>query len=1311
MTVEQKPNSQFIVLKNIANSVVSLLGAMVLAFITSWLLARVLGDSTYGQYVFIFNTFGLILSFADLGLPQIAAREIARSQETAGHYMQTAVFLRLIATFFTLIAAVLMLLSLDELDGQELLALVVVFTTVITSFSDLLRSAFLAFERMEFDLITRVAERGITLILMVGLAAAGLTLENAIWGLLAGSVIGMGITLVFLWRLVPPQGLRFNRDLAGLMLRAGIPMGGSILLVSFYSRYDVLILGILRPSQEVAWFSVAYSFILILVSLSFAASSALLPTFSRRQVVEVSLVTEALRYSLIIGLTVAAFIFIGAEPLVLTIYGESYAPAADALRLLGFTLIFIFPNHLMLNLMLSRNQQNTVLRANLLSGILLLILDPALILVFGVQGAVLANIAVEITIFCLYFYMIGQTVGRMSLLPIARTCAVGGAAIAVYFLTPDPEFLRILSSGLVYVAALFIFRCIGPEDFARLQRLLPADHRLRRIAPIVLLPVLIVSSLLLTFTSAQAQEEEAETYSTLPVTLLGPGDVIRVYDDGSGEPDFNNDTWVFDVGNDDLPQLVIRFSSYPKIRVAQIYTDHNRDGNVDILTEGNQVRVVEAGSDLPVMRVIVNGDWLLPDGKLNWNLRFQTDGAFLYDDNADIPPSIELLNIITESWASYLRLDGVPDMEYEFHDTNQDGIPEYYLWRLLIDTPPDLNVTRARVWSNVGQYVPVQPSEFHLWPLLMSKAAGLQLAAEGTSYFDTPPFIQVDWETANVTPPLFHGYPIEHGFHVHNFEPFEKSRVNYANFEIAQAYYDLAADRDGRPELHIRHRYFDAWDRKAWHLPSPINELKFSWNQFNAEDLSWDFSLGLAGRHQVTEETVFPDFSYLSVPYEQLPQWVTSRNWDISTLIAAETFRYPSSEGIYEWAPVEAVPPLDQEQLNAPGADLTDFRNSLLSRMLSGQDYTVDIPATFDSLFTGMRGEISYTSSHAPYVYLSPIDQKLHLSFADYSIWNFDAGEQQRIYNLNGDETLDQWIYFQGGDVLHQLIHADPYLIYAGEGEVLLKQADVEAMVFQALPPTTHDEWLTFQNRLQASAASLTQGNYRQMLEQFSGEVQRFEDASLSEVRAFDEGIRFVLDVQQHPQHGLEPGRYVVTVQDDTLSFLPLTPPALIVSVETQAIREHTTAQLHVSVRNDGLQDAHNALIELYACPSSHADPHQADQAVLVHTETMDVNAGMETIFKPVWTPKGPGEWQLVAHVTLDAEWDGEEWISDNQPVQMTAGSVRVEAIPAPEINLLLSLNQELPLNGIPVLVIMGCLAISSSALFVLIAKNVGRNV
>ncbi|MFN8377226.1 MAG: VCBS repeat-containing protein [Anaerolineae bacterium] len=784
----------------------------------------------------------------------------------------------------------------------------------------------------------------------------------------------------------------------------------------------------------------------------------------------------------------------------------------------------------------------------------------------------------------------------------------------------------------------------------------------------------------------------------LSVRLLSDADTIRVYDrdgdmiatdDWRAAVDQDSDIWLFDVGNDGFAQLVIAFSNANGELRADVYSDLNKDGNVDTEIVDGQVNVVEAGVVYPVVSATVRGDWRMPDGRLNWNVQFTTDGGFLFD-NPDLPAGIETLNLIRDFWLPYLTYDAQPDMEFNFHDEDHNGIPEYMLWRLFSETPPTSGALRARVWSNVGQSIPAQPSADSLWPLLAFKG---EAVSGGPSYFDTPPYLEMDWSTGTLTPPLFQGYPIETGFHVHNFAPFELGKTNYANFEVSQAYYDLAEDHDGLPELHIRHRYFGSNDPMAWDVRTPISEIRYSWNQTNAPDLGWDYALGLANRQPVTAVTNFPDFSYNEVPYDQLPEWVLNSNWDISTLIAPEASRYLSTEGIYEWGPVETGGKLEVPVADPFLAANVDLTNSLMSRYLAGEEVYVDVRGTFnEDLPTGLRGEVRYTSAGQPMVYLSPLDQKLHLLHADFGIWNIDDDTLLRTENLNGDAYLDQWTIERGGQQVSRLIQAPNYLILEDGSGLTIKQVDVASATFETTPPATHAEWSALGEQLPTADEAVSLLDLRAIFDRYDGEAWSIPSATSSNIRLTETGAQFTL------QTSLVDGgsdTYVI-LNGGTPRFEAREAPHLQVEFSSELPLESdpTTlraATIGATVTNLGEQDIHDVPLTLWAAlPDSLAIQAAVEPITLISDEQRQVWF--------TWTPPEAGDWSL----SLTA---GESSPVESALSVLGTASMRVSPVTEPTVDDFLSLDGEHPFDGRLILLFVGALAVSVLALAVLVLR------
>ncbi len=479
---QTEPVSTLKILKNVSSSLVSLMGALVLGFAVSWLLARSLGDTVYGQYIFLLGIAGILTAFADLGLSQVNTREVARDKAHAGRHAMTSVGLRMTANGVILLVSLVLLWFDEDVRSHEVLAMVVIITMMIMLLSDLLRSTFNGFERLELDLVTRISERAVTLIIIILLAVGGISLDAAVAGIFVGAVIGLIITVVTLVRIPQIRPLTLNvRDFPALF-KAGLPIGGSILVVSFYSRYDVLVLGVLRTPSEVAWFSVAYSLVQILVSLSFAASSTLFPVFSRlahsgQYAHHQQLFREVLRYTLVIAFATAGVTFVMAAPVISLLYAPSYAPATQALHILSLALIFMFPVHLMINVLFSLNRQRWVLMTHLVSGVMLLFLDPILINWQGVEGAAIANVFIEGTIFVICLVLITRLLGPIAVGTFLRPLGAAASAAAVYVLWPLPDLPRALVAVAVYSFGLIALKAVTAADIQRFRTALAGRLR------------------------------------------------------------------------------------------------------------------------------------------------------------------------------------------------------------------------------------------------------------------------------------------------------------------------------------------------------------------------------------------------------------------------------------------------------------------------------------------------------------------------------------------------------------------------------------------------------------------------------------------------------------------------------------------------------------------------------------------------------------------------------------------------------------------------------------------------------------------
>lgn len=793
-------------------------------------------------------------------------------------------------------------------------------------------------------------------------------------------------------------------------------------------------------------------------------------------------------------------------------------------------------------------------------------------------------------------------------------------------------------------------------------------------------------------------------------------DRVAIYDGGSdmwrGErwqdvADFRNDTWLFDTGADNDADLIIRFLKNGDGLRADIYYDVNQDGQLEVTRSGTALVINE--TRYPPISVFTETDWYLPDGRVNWNVTFQTDGRWF--DNGLWDQLYQSIKV--------LKLDGIPDARLQFVDANTDGIPEYGVGTVLTDFPFDFSVPRAMAYENIIGTIPRQPQAALFWPFLASGTESTRgmhpreipdYDLVRVRYFDVVPRIGMDWWNTRRPGVYIPGYPIEEGFHLNGNRGMVPDQINYMNFELIQAYYDLARDRDHNPELHIRHRYFERHDPGAWDLPADLNEIRWSWNQTNAPGLVWDYKIGLAGRQTITDVTTVGEYAYYAVPWEEIPEWVMNQSWDIATFISIEGEPFLSSEGVYDWGPVERA--FEQDP-------------TILSRYLSGQLVINHLANVFTDISVGMRGEFADYINDAPYLYFSPLDAELHLVGAQGCLYQVSETDQIKCFNDDGDDYLDRWQYSREGTLVREMARLENFILYSGEDGFAIRRAeDYPQEVFRTLPPANHQEWQTLGRRLEEHAATFEPGDYRAMLERIPGDLLEVHNGTLSHFRSMDNGFSFNMSLREDYQvvagapfltvAGLPAGDYRVEYVNGAFTMRLITPAQLSASVEIRQKEPEvffTDVRLEVdlTIANHGLTDATDYTLEVFAIP----DGGTSRDRVWLTVETVTVFADDSVTYHYEWTPARAGTWRVYAYITqrdvdevIQQLLSGEEAVPSEWLIEVSDGYELASVQPVDRLQFL-TLDGAVPLGGLPVILLWLAIGISGLSLFGLIISHI----
>jgi len=377
--------------------------------------ARYLGVAGFGILSFALAFTGIFGIFSDLGLQQLAIREIARDRSLARKYLGNVAGMKiiLVTITFSLIALTINLLGYPEetIRVVYLIALNIIFT----AFTGMFNSIFQAFEKMEFVSVGRILN-------------SVLLLSGALFAINQGfSVVGFAslyflvsvIVLVYsfivcVWKFVL---LEMEVDLGfwKLTIKEALPFGLSGIFVAIYFWIDSVMLSLMKGDEVVGWYNAAYRLVYVLLFIPAAYFSSIYPIMSRfYKTSEDSLrfsYKKSLKYIMIVAYPIVICVTFFAPKIILLIFQEEFIPSIPALQILVWAVFFSFLAHATVYTLNSINRQIIYTKITFLAMVLNVALNLVFIPIFSFIGASFTTLFAEFLGFSLMFYYLKRYFG------------------------------------------------------------------------------------------------------------------------------------------------------------------------------------------------------------------------------------------------------------------------------------------------------------------------------------------------------------------------------------------------------------------------------------------------------------------------------------------------------------------------------------------------------------------------------------------------------------------------------------------------------------------------------------------------------------------------------------------------------------------------------------------------------------------------------------------------------------------------------------------------------------------------------------
>jgi O-antigen/teichoic acid export membrane protein len=444
-----------------------------LALASVLILIRHLHQAGLGRFQDVVNLSALATVFLDAGFNTLFQREAARRPAMLSDYLSRLVTGRL--GFAVLALAVLT--GFLGVSGRLQYLLPAYAMMVLASYSNLLRGALYAVQRLRFEALAIVLES----LVLVALVLWGVASHQGVTYFLWAYAASYGFSVAYFAAVLTVRRIariRWRLDPVFLMswLVQGLPFAATFAITTIYFKIDVPILDALRGDYETGIYVAAYKPFEALLFLPVSMLNVVFPVLAvYHRGVEGRLAWAVNRFYkalLALGWPIGVGTFVLAGPFR---FLYSYPDSERALRILALGIVLMFVSNAFIGALNAIDRQLTFTWAALGSMVVNIALNVALIPAFGYVGASWATVLTELALFGFGWYLTARHLTRVPVLSLSWRILVAGlvmgAALYPFRDVHGPALLLAVVAGTaVYGLALLLLGAADPEEMGILRR-------------------------------------------------------------------------------------------------------------------------------------------------------------------------------------------------------------------------------------------------------------------------------------------------------------------------------------------------------------------------------------------------------------------------------------------------------------------------------------------------------------------------------------------------------------------------------------------------------------------------------------------------------------------------------------------------------------------------------------------------------------------------------------------------------------------------------------------------------------------------
>lgn len=454
----------------------------ILSFFYFTAVARNLGEVNLGKYGFALIFTSIFVIFMDFGLGPILTREGAKDERTLGENLRRIIALKIVLTFFSLIALFLTLWMYQYIkpmpEDTKFLTYLATSIIVLDTFTFTFFSVFRAKQHLQYEALGIMIYQA----LIVSAGTIVLYFRFPLYALILAILLGSLFQCIYSLLLVERKAKlsvlpNFNFRTFKKFIRLGAPFALAGIFFKLNGSIDTVMLHGIAGERFVGWYLVALKLTTALTVLPGAFATGFFPAMSHyyqhaREKMS-ALFEHSMFYLMVISLPITFGVLVIADKIILTVYGPAFEASIQALQIFISSLLFVFLNYPVGNLLNAADKQT---RNTIHMGIALLVnvlLNFVLIPKYTYIGASVAALIAHIVLICLGLPVVYRIVHfrvRYLVNKLIRVLTAAGI-MGIFLFVVEPYFqfslgllFLIIVGAIVYGLALFLVRAFSFEE-------------------------------------------------------------------------------------------------------------------------------------------------------------------------------------------------------------------------------------------------------------------------------------------------------------------------------------------------------------------------------------------------------------------------------------------------------------------------------------------------------------------------------------------------------------------------------------------------------------------------------------------------------------------------------------------------------------------------------------------------------------------------------------------------------------------------------------------------------------------------------